>query len=438
MGAALSAVNVCCNTLNCLGCLSKTGFVSSTTAKRLNVIIIFLYAFLALFFGRNIPSWNWMANADKLRLYSDCKEYSQHFDACVNGQAIYRFSFGLLITFLPSLIGSFIGSDLGLNLHRGGFALKVVFPFIVFIIGVFIPNDFFDVFAKFSILCSVLYILIQVVSLMDFAYVLNNSWTGKYAETQKKRWLVILIGGTVCLLLAALTFPILISAQYSLQVPIVTTWVTFGVSILFTILSVSAVCPHGSVFTSAVVAAYSSFNAWSAAMTYPGIAPEKASPTASIAPVVLSFIVTACSIGWTASNIAGSPDLFHLDPEKDQQRRELAAMADIAEKAAEERRHEEDENSSLERLSPRRHSSIDASPAHAVAQGAMQWQYLMFTLVACYTCMLCTAWTTNAYPTQLDGSYLFWSQTGVAWTAQILYIWTLIAPKVFKDRDFGY
>ncbi len=59
-------------------------------------------------------------------------------------------------------------------------------------------------------------------------------------------------------------------------------------------------------------------------------------------------------------------------------------------------------------------------------------------LSSMYVGMLITNWgaanlTTN---TLQPTSFGFWVRVSMSWTTTVLYIWTLIAPKVFPSRDF--
>jgi carbon starvation protein CstA len=67
----------------------------------------------------------------------------------------------------------------------------------------------------------------------------------------------------------------------------------------------------------------------------------------------------------------------------------------------------------------------------------VKWHFYM-CLSSIYVGMLITNWgsanlTTN---TLQPSSFGFWVRIGMAWAATVLYIWTLIAPKVFPQRDF--
>jgi hypothetical protein len=56
-----------------------------------------------------------------------------------------------------------------------------------------------------------------------------------------------------------------------------------------------------------------------------------------------------------------------------------------------------------------------------------------------YMGMLLTNWTSASLTTGVlnSNSFGFWVREVMSWVVTIIYFWTLIAPKVFPDRDFA-
>jgi hypothetical protein len=59
-------------------------------------------------------------------------------------------------------------------------------------------------------------------------------------------------------------------------------------------------------------------------------------------------------------------------------------------------------------------------------------------LASIYVGMLITNWGSASIITgELESSgFGFWVRVCLSWGTTLLYIWTLIAPKIFPDRDF--
>jgi len=76
-------------------------------------------------------------------------------------------------------------------------------------------------------------------------------------------------------------------------------------------------------------------------------------------------------------------------------------------------------------------------------QAAKKYDWIVFhilmTVASMYACMLLTSWSTNEYSSteeQFSSAESFWVKVASQWLVMILYIWTLVAPILFPDRDF--
>lgn len=67
----------------------------------------------------------------------------------------------------------------------------------------------------------------------------------------------------------------------------------------------------------------------------------------------------------------------------------------------------------------------------------VKWHFYM-CLASIYIGMLITNWTSaNILTLDLQSNdFGFWVRAVIAWLTTLLYLWTLIAPKVFPERDF--
>ena len=65
----------------------------------------------------------------------------------------------------------------------------------------------------------------------------------------------------------------------------------------------------------------------------------------------------------------------------------------------------------------------------------------VFILVTCYFAMVLTNWATvqsrYGLSTANSGTAAMWLQASGQWVALAMYAWSLIAPKLFPDRDFS-
>lgn len=66
--------------------------------------------------------------------------------------------------------------------------------------------------------------------------------------------------------------------------------------------------------------------------------------------------------------------------------------------------------------------------------------HLIFALASMYIAMLMTGWgAVEQEKDRLDvGWTSVWVKTGAEWVTALLYTWTLVAPALMPDRDWGY
>jgi hypothetical protein len=71
----------------------------------------------------------------------------------------------------------------------------------------------------------------------------------------------------------------------------------------------------------------------------------------------------------------------------------------------------------------------------------LQETTVIFILISCYYAMVLTNWSTLQSSTNISnpktGSSSFWLEASAQWISLSLYAWSLMAPKLFPDRDFS-
>ncbi|TPP54248.1 Serine incorporator (Serinc) family protein [Leishmania donovani] len=113
--------------------------------------------------------------------------------ACAAEMLIYRVSFALTAFFGIHLISvsdltcCIRSRDLA-ELQRSFFTAKTVLLVVLCIVTFFIPNGFFSVYAYVCLVCSGLYLLMNVVFLVDFSYQWSDDWIERADGNPK--WIV--------------------------------------------------------------------------------------------------------------------------------------------------------------------------------------------------------------------------------------------------------
>ncbi len=95
-------------------------------------------------------------------------------------------------------------------LHNGWWGPKFIIWAGLVVGFLFLPTDgFLVVYPWISLVGSVIFTLIQLFMLVDFAHTWNESWVAKYHETNNKNWFWLLLSVTILFLLLSLAMTVL-------------------------------------------------------------------------------------------------------------------------------------------------------------------------------------------------------------------------------------
>jgi hypothetical protein len=270
--------------------------------------------------------------------------------------------------------------------------VKVLLWFGSFIGSFFIPNE---VLEKYWIACvcfSALFILIQLLILVDWACDWSEMWISKYEETQSAiyKWLLIL---SVVFSYSAIIATTVILYMYYSNCPINQFAITFNLvlSLIVNLCSVHPrvqdVSPRFGLFQGAIIALYCTFVMASALATKGScstLEPSNTNLDEVMKYVGLAF--TFISLGQSAFSTASAAD----DDEKSYN---------------------------------------------------YHYFHFVFVLASFYMASILTMWVqvgvANDVFVFLKGDENFWVKIVSSWVSFLLYLWVLWAPVLFPDRDFS-
>mmetsp|Transcript_23504 Transcript_23504/g.22645 ORF Transcript_23504/g.22645 Transcript_23504/m.22645 type:complete len:431 (-) Transcript_23504:139-1431(-) len=328
-------------------------------------------------------------------------------DACKSSGAVFRFSFALTSVFIIQLVGVAIFTKFYDYLWWSKFL-----AFAALVIGYFfIKAEVFNLngFAWYARVCGFFYLIIQQVILIDFAYYWNDKWV-KWSEEDVEHgygnyWLgallfiaFIIIGGSISV----------VGVMYW-QFDCADTKVIISMTIILCFIATMIqifVSDEGSIMTSAIIIGYSTYVCYSSITLQPF--PE-CNPTIST-----GFQTVSQAIGMGLLIISLIWSSFNSSTK-------MRAVASA--------------------VSPQDGSETTLSPYNAPGLKLLFLQMcVVYILICSYFAMVLTNWATLQADFQASsarqGLAAMWIQAAGQWIAILLYIWTLIAPKLFPDRDF--
>jgi hypothetical protein len=412
---------------------------------------------------------------------------------CVGNYFVYRASFALCCFYVVLALASAATA----TAHRGCWGPKVL-AYVVGLVAVFfVPNGLFYVYGSVSRILSMVFILLQVLILVDFAFDTHDDLMGKMDATgrdddpqpllcchaRRSGLQCIFLSASLTLFVAGLTGVILLYALYSSSgkpdtvedcgLNVAFTTITLLLGIVAVVVSVvefgeaqEDASPNSiGLFVPSVVFSYCVYVTWTAALSNPesGCNPGAGSFGNDPGMTFIGMCVTAFSLGWasvrTASTVRAefTPQKGRNasnDDERDAKDVELTDTPSTGEgnalshgggrKIDKKKKADEPDNAlSHEEEDPSDKSDRTADPDVEEAEDGDRWHWLFHVIMAfgaVYCAMLLSDWGNgtgmSAAENFASAHTSMWVNAGGSWAAFLLFFWIRFAPVCCRGRDF--
>lgn len=313
----------------------------------------------------------------------------------------------------------------------------------------YLPNGFVEAYGSVSRFMAGLFIIIQQVLLIDFAYKWSEKCLQRFEDTDDKRWMVLLSGSTVLLYLAILTLTGLMFPWFgsdSHQCSLNQFFITWNLVLTIAVLLV-AIHPRiqesnsqSGLPQAAVVASYNLYLIFSAMANEPRSDVCNSFHGANqprTVNILVGAVLTFIAIVYSTSSAASQGHAMMMVSPTSGGHNSTAGDGD---------------NVPL----INRGSGDDSAGDFNDEEDAVRYNYSFFHLVyavgCMYVAMLLTNWdaliqTTDSSPSSggnggpvvaIGQSWqAVWVKIVTSWVTYLMYVWTLIAPLVLPDRDWG-
>ncbi|KAB2611585.1 serine incorporator [Pyrus ussuriensis x Pyrus communis] len=411
---AASCLASCCAACACDACRTVVSSISRRSAR---------IAYCGLFALSLIVSWILREVAapllEKIPWINQFNE--THNREWFETDAVLRVSLGnfLFFTILSvMMVGVKNQKDPRDSLHHGGWMMKVICWCLLVIFMFFVPNEivsFYETFSKFG---SGFFLLVQVVLLLDFVHGWNDKWVG-YDE---KFWYVALFVVSLVCYLATFVFSGLLFHWFTpsgQDCGLNTFFIVMTLMCVFVFLIV-ALHPavSGSILPASVISMYCTYLCYSALASEPrdyecnGL--HKHSKAVSTGTLTFGLLTTVLSVVYSAVRAGSSTTL--LSPPSSPRSGAGKPLLPL---------DKVDEHEEKEKSKPVSYS--------------YSFFHIIFSLASMYSAMLLTGWSTSVGESGklVDvGWPSVWVRMVTGWATAGLYIWSLLAPILFPEREF--
>nr|TKS09212.1 putative serine incorporator [Populus alba] len=412
---AASCLASCCASCACNACTTVVSGISRRSAR---------IAYCGLFALSLIVSWILREVAAPLM---EQIPWINHFHKTPDREwfetdAVLRVSLGnfLFFTILAiMMVGVKNQKDPRDSLHHGGWMGKVVCWCLLVIFMFFLPNEIVSFYESISKFGSGLFLLVQVVLLLDFVHGWNDKWVG-YDE---QFWYAALFAVSFVCYVGTFAFSGLLFHWFTAsgQDCGLNTFFIVMTLIFAFVFAVIALHPavNGSVLPASVISLYCMYLCYSGLSSEPreyecnGL--HRHSKAVSTSTFTIGLLTTVLSVVYSAVRAGSSTTL--LSPPSSPRAGADKPLLPLDSKPSEQEEKEK------------------AKPVTY----SYTFFHIIFSLASMYSAMLLTGWSTSVGESGklVDvGWPSVWVRILTGWATAGLYIWSLVAPILFPDREF--
>ncbi|KAL8589173.1 hypothetical protein ACOMHN_052511 [Nucella lapillus] len=465
MGCILGSLACCVGSAACSCCCAACPSCKNSTASRIGYSLMLLMGtivacvMLATDIRKKLDEIPWLCkDFVDLKVLNNRNERAQYCDNVVGFLAVYRVCFAMAAFFcLMALIMIKVKSsrDPRSKFQNGFWAIKILMMIGLCVAAFFIPRgDFGKAWMVIGLMGAFLFILIQLILLIDFAHSWADNWVGQYEETGSKAYYVGLLAFTALFYILALTGTVLFYVFYAdgSSCKLHKFFISFnlvlciGMSVLSIIPPVQNAQPRSGLLQASMISAYITYLTWSA-MTN--------NPDKACNPSLSQIVNPGGGAGNSSSSTVSPPDgRDYAKTQFDAQSILALAIWMLAVLYSSIRTSS---NSQVGRLTMSEKTILqtDTGGEEGDAEdqrGQKVWDneddtvaysysffHFMLCLASLYVMMTLTNWFSPSSDFRTLNANLasVWVKVSSAWLCAALYVWTLLAPLVLSSRDFN-
>ena len=375
---------------------------------------------------------------------------------CAGYWAVYRITFALTGFFGLMAVGTACACQASAFLHRGFWFGKLTVLVGVIVGTLFAPNTLFAAYAWVARFVAPLFLIYQLLIFIDFGYSMNDLLLAKDErqdvffglENEGFKYHGVILVLSTLLYAAAFTGIALMYATWEMACTFnplaISTTLLFG--LVNTTIAISKIAEHGSLLCSGIIFAYSTWLCYASIAAFPdpvcnpmGRDMGAGGSSSHVWMLVLSCAIATISCAYFAFRMGSK------------------AIGGNAMTGGPSRAPAMTDGGAVEMVDVARNDHVtvgvkdDTSSAGGSSTGAIDIEsasyfgyHVRMLIISMYMAMLLTDWGVAPSADVESSGRKFsvgiasaWLQMSTNWLCCLLYTWTLIAPKLLPDRDFG-
>ncbi|XP_034016825.1 serine incorporator 2 isoform X2 [Thalassophryne amazonica] len=373
-------------------------------------------------------------------------------DIIVGYKSVYRMCFAMacfFFLFAVIMIRVRSSKDPRAAIQNGFWFFKFLVLVGITVGAFFIPDGTFNsVWYYFGMVGSFIFIVIQLILLVDFAHSWNQSWLEKAEDGNPKCWYTALLFFTIIHYALAIAGVVLLYVFYTLPDDCTEHKVFISLNLIFCIIvsivsilpKVQEAQPTSGLLQASLISLYTMYVTWSAITNN---ANRKCNPsllslvsgTTPVPPLgPVPSQPTTTTQWWDAQGIVGLLIFLFCT---------LYASIRSSNNTQVNRLMQTEEGRGLTIAEEAEPGEDGVRRAVDNEEDGVTYSYCFFHLCLCLASVYIMMTLTNWY--QPDSNYeamqtsmpAVWVKICSSWLGLLIYLWTLVAPLIFPDRDFS-
>lgn len=362
--------------------------------------------------------------------------------------AVYRICFILtcfFVLFALMMIGVRSSKDPRAGIQNGFWGLKYLLVIGGIIGAFFIPEGSFgSTWMWFGMIGGFLFILIQLILIIDFAHSWAEAWVGNYEETESRGWFFALMGMSVLCYAFSIAGIVLLYVFFTTGGSCDLNKFFISINLIFCIIvSVISILPvvqdklpKSGLLQSSVVSLYVTYLTWSAVSNSPdsecnpglwGIFGGKSDGTGSSFDII-GLLIWMCCVLYSSLRSASSSSRITMS-ENMLTHDNGAVRGSGTDNLVVNEGNDGGESGDGKKVWDNEEETV-----------AYSWSFfhVMFALATLYVMMTLTNWyRPNSNLEQFNqNAASMWIKAISSWLCLALYAWSLLAPVLLPDREF--
>ncbi|XP_014213525.1 serine incorporator 1 isoform X1 [Copidosoma floridanum] len=380
-------------------------------------------------------------------------------DAAAGYLAVYRICFATAAFFFlmsAIMIGVKSSKDARAGIQNGFWAIKYLILFVGIIGAFFIPGGSFgSVWMYFGMIGGFLFILIQLILIIDFAHNWADSWVENYEETESRGWYAALLGATFFNYILSIIGVVLLYTYFTASgdCGLNKFFIIFNFLLCILMSSVSILPkiqehqPRSGLLQSSVLTLYIIYLTWSSISNSPHkecvsgpwsnasdtTVPDSKNEAVFDKESIIGLIIWFSCVLYSSLRTASKSNRITMT--------EQVLVKD---------------NGAVRNINDQSliYNEVEGRSGDVEDGGSKVWDneeeslaynwsffHFMFALATMYVMMTLTNWyqpnEDTTWKSINANTASMWVKAISAWTCIGLYIWSLIAPAVLTNRDFS-